>query len=308
MAAHFHCVRVRTLACALLVALVGVGSAASVFASGAVAEQHIAVSPYATKLSIAAGRSTNGSFEVVNEGSAAFDISVFAAPYHVEGTDYDPQFTSLPGTTDASSWVQIAGTTKQSLAAHKLTKLSYTLTIPHGTAPGGYYAVLFAETVRTANSSGVVSRSRVGDVLYITVQGPVKIGGDIQAVSIPRFTMASSLPLAMLVSNTGGIHFLTDATMTAKNIFGKDVFRSSTRRYVLPQTVRRISAVWQATPAIGLFRIERGATVAGLNRQLPSQWLVVVHPWVIGLTAVVVLVTAIGVMFRRSLSKSRSRD
>jgi hypothetical protein len=257
------------------------------------------MTPSSTKLSVPPGGSTKNSFEVINAGDTSYNISVSAAPYQVEGINYDPLFTQQPGTTNASKWVRFTSTTTQSLLAHKLTNINYVVTIPHGTAPGGYYAVLFAETTPTTNSHGVVSRNRVGNILYITVQGQVKTGGTLQSVATPYITRASSLPLAMLVGNTGGVHFVTVTNVTVKSVFGKDVFRASLQRYVLPQTVRKISATWGSMPPLGLYHIERSATIAGVYRQLPSQWLVVVHPWVVVVAGVVVLIVISRTVFKR---------
>src|ERR1700738_846910 len=101
--------------------------------------QNITITPSSTELSVAPGSSAASSFDVVNEGNNAYNVTVSVAPYHVEGVDYDPQFTPLPGTTDASKWVHITDLPMQTLAAHKLTNVNYVLSVPAGTTPGGYY-------------------------------------------------------------------------------------------------------------------------------------------------------------------------
>jgi len=266
------------------------------------------MTPSSTELSIAPGHSTTNSFDVINEGDTNYTVLVSVAPYHVAGTDYDPEFTPLPGTIDASNWVRITDPTAKSLVAHKLINVNYTITVPEGTQPGGYYAVLFAETgaPATSASTGVVSHNRVGNILYISVQGPVKTGGTVQTVGVPHITTAASLPLAMLVSNTGGVHFLTSASVAVKNIFGKSVFHTSLQRYVLPQTVRKVSATWNNMPPIGLYRVERSATVAGAKRRLANQWVFIVRPWVLSLLGVIILIIIGETAFKRRRQKKRS--
>lgn len=290
--------RLLFVAGAIVVACGGVEGSA--WAASGATSQNITVTPSSAELSAAPGGSTANSFSVINGGDSAYDLAVSVMPYHVEGTGYDPQFTPLPGTTDASEWVHIAGPRTQTLAARKLVNVDYTLNVPAGTAPGGYYAVLFAGTTPTvASSTGVVSHSRVGEILYITVQGAVKTGGNLQATNIPHISTASSLPLGMLVSNTGGVHFLTKASVTIKSIFGSTVFDAGLQRYVLPQTVRNINVIWNNTPPIGLYQVERSATVAGADTRLPSEWLFVVHPWVIVAFVLVVLVIFGRAAFKR---------
>src|SRR5258708_7151134 len=126
---------------------VSTGTAAiAAAATDNVSTQSITMSPSSTELSVVPGGTSTGSFSVVNEGNTSYRITIYAAPYHVEGIDYDPQFTPLPGTTDASQWVHFTAATSQDLAAHTSQSLSYTLSVPLKTAPGGYYATIFAET------------------------------------------------------------------------------------------------------------------------------------------------------------------
>ena len=271
--------------------------------------QTVTLTPPSTELSIVPGGNADNSFDVINSGDTTYNLSVSAAPYYVEGVNYDPQFTLLPGRTDASQWVHITSSLNQTLASHKLVTISYTLRVPASTAPGGYYAVLFAETNPATTDNGVVIHNRVGDILYITVQGPVRSGGSLQGDSLPRVTTAASLPLSLLVSNTGGAHFMTSADLTVKNIYGKSVFHANLQRYVLPQTIRKISAVWDSGSPIGLYRIERSATVASAVHSLPEQWILVIQPWVLVLLGLLVVVFLANRIFKPMLKlKARKKS
>src|SRR5690606_12411943 len=116
-----------------------------------------------------------------------------------------------PGTVDASKWITLEQTTK-SLSAQSSFLTNYTVTIPKDTAPGGYYAVIFAQTSREPSAQGgVTSLNRVGNIIYITVDGEVTINGDVTGSDVPGFTFNSYIPIGMKVSNTGGVHFETTA-------------------------------------------------------------------------------------------------
>ena len=281
-----------------------VSIAAALEGTSAVA-QNISVSPSSTEVKVPPGGTVSNSFDAINEGGTPYTAAFSASPYHIEGTNYDPQFTPLPGMTDASKWVHLIGSTTQTLTAYKLVSIDYTVSVPQNTAPGGYYAVLFTETTPISASNGVVSHNRVGDILYITVEGAVKTGGSVQPISIPYVATTGSLGLGMLVSNTGGVHFLTTADTTVKSIFGQTVFHASLQRYVLPQTVRSISASWNNLPPIGLYSVERSATIAGAFQQLPVQWVLVVQPWVMILLIIAVLFTVAMLVSQQQARKRR---
>ncbi len=296
---------VSTAICAALIA-VGTGITAAAAAQPGGGTQHITVTPSSTELSAPPGGSTQGTFNVINSGDAKFDIKISASPYHVAGVDYDPQFTQLPGTSDASKWIHFSGETSRSLEPHKTTEVAYTLEVPPNTAPGGYYAVLFAESTPAITSDGVVSHNRVGNILYITVQGKVKTSGSAKALGVGPFAMGTSLKTGAIIGNTGGIHFVTTVKTSIKNMFGKTVFTSDVKRHVLPQTERKISSTWDKTPPIGFFHVEQTATVAGETQQLPGQWVLLMHPWVSVVLIIALLLLVIWLVLKRKAKSKKT--
>lgn len=294
----------------LLLATLSLVLGCAVLAGGAQAatsptSQDITITPSSTQLTIEPGGTKSGSLSVINSGdNNSFDFILSTAPYYVKGVDYTPDFTLLPGKVDASKWIHISSPLRQTVAARKIANIDYTVTVPKNTEPGGYYAVVFAETQPPANA-GVVSHNRVGDILYITVSGPVKTSGSVAASPLPLVTLSGSVPVGLTVSNTGGVHFVSTADVSVVNIFGKTVFHAKLERFVLPQTVRKISATWEHTPPIGLYRIERSATAPGKSSQLPDRWMIVVQPWV--LVVLVVLIVAVGFRWWQSKRKHSNR-
>lgn len=258
--------------------------------SAALQQQSITLSPASTPISLEPGGSQLNNISILNNGDTGYEVHVSTSPYHVVGVQYDPSFTQLQGTTDASAWVSVSKTTLY-VPAHETVVIPYTLTIPANTAPGGYYAVIFVETTSAAGA-GVQTHNRVGDVLYITARGKIREGGSLINIPIPHFTMASSIPLSVEVGNSGGVHFLTNVSFRLDNVFGKTVFAGSLERYVLPQTVRKVQLTWK-TPAFGMYRVSRSATIVGRTYSVPQQWIVVIHPWVVvALVVLCVLIVA----------------
>lgn len=268
--------------------------------------QSITLSPASTAPSLQPGASNTYNISVLNSGNTDYSVHVYASPYSVIGVNYDPSFTQLPGTTDPTAWIHISKTSLV-VPAHETVVIPYTLTVPANTAPGGYYAVIFVET-QPASSVGVQTHNRVGDILYITAAGKVRTGGALVNMPVPHFSMASSLPLSLEVSNSGGVHFLTTAHIVAKDIFGRPVFSAGFQRYVLPQTTRKIDATWQ-TPLFGFYMLSRTATVAGQLQSLPSQWLIIIHPWIaVGAAAIVVLVICFRLLRKRNNSPPKQKS
>lgn len=115
-----------TLAIALLVH-------APLQAAAADSGYSITMTPSSTQLQAPPGGSTTNGFSVINEGAHGYSMSVSVAPYHVIGDNYQPQFTPLPGHTDASQWLHLEGPPSQYLAPRTPLNIDYSLTVPAGT-------------------------------------------------------------------------------------------------------------------------------------------------------------------------------
>jgi hypothetical protein len=253
----------------------------------AASAKSITLSPSSTNLTLLPGVTANRDITIINDGDTPYTVTLSAAPYRVQGETYDPLFTRLPGTTDASAWVTLSQKSL-TLSAHQTATVGYTLTAPKVTASGGYYAVVFAETTGTVGG-GVSASNRVGDILYMTVDGQVKQGGSLSGAPLSKFVFGSSIPIGVKVTNNGGLHFQTDSHLGVTTLSGKSVFRADSTHYVLPQTTRLISSEWTPASFGGIYKVSRSATVAGANKSLPDEWIVVATPKIIPLIAFIIL-------------------
>ncbi len=270
-------------------------------AHAATLTQLINITPSSTAISVDPGASAQGSFDVINKGSDSLTLALSSAPYRVTGHSYNPSFTQLPGTVNASQWIKFNSVTTQTIAPQKLLAADYTVTVPAGTAPGGYYAVIFAQSASPNDKSGVIPEGRVGDILYITVNGTVKISGSLTASNLPFFSAGTPISIGVLVGNDGGLHFQSAVNVTVKDIFGKTVFTKTDNVYILPQTERQVSETWTPTAPIGLYHIERSASLPDVGRkQLMNRIVIVVQPWVfIGIAGLVLVVVALIMILRQ---------
>jgi len=276
----------------LFLAIIGIASILLTGPSAHAADslQLINVTPSSTALSVDPGASVKGSVDVINLGKNPFNVTMLTTPYQVAGLSYDPSFKQLPGTVNPSEWIHFTTATKNTLAAQKLSTVEYTVDVPKGTAPGGYYAVIFAQMDSVSTTTGVTTHSRVGDILYITVNGAVKKQGTASAPKIPSVITHTPVALKTIVSNEGGVHFQTNVTTNVNNLFNKTIFSHTANAYVLPQTERQLSTDWSPTAPLGIYRIERDVTLPNGTTTLPAQWVLVMKPWVIIVLIVMIIV------------------
>ncbi|HEY8886615.1 MAG TPA: hypothetical protein VIM31_03915 [Candidatus Microsaccharimonas sp.] len=267
--------------------------------------QLINITPSAASLKVDPGATVKASVDVLNKGTIPFTVSLSSAPYYVEGLNYDPHFTQLPGTIDASQWVHfISSAAPQNLTPKTLLPVDYEVQVPAGTPAGGYYAVIFAKTGAAVSGTGVGLHGRVGEILYITVNGAVKNEGTARENSVPTAITHTPVVLNVIVGNKGGVHFSTKVDVTIKTLFGKTAFSYTTDRYILPQTEREMSTTWSPTVPFGIYRVERTATLPSGVSNLASQWVLVIQPWVIiALIAIIIVIVGVTIVNIRRVGR-----
>ena len=260
--------------------------------------EEITMSPAATKIKAEAGKSVRGELTVLNTGDKAFDFTLYARPYSVETKAYNPNYSDTTERGGAYAWVQF-DKTKGHLAPGKSQKFGYTISVPADAAGGGHYGVLFAETVADKSDKQIVVRNkRVGSILRLTVDGDVKLAGDVTDVDIPWLQFHAPLKSTAEVSNSGNVDFDADSVMVVKTVFGKEVFRSEKSNVVYPDKPRLITAEWADPSWTGLYKVEHTVS-AGDSTESAESLVLLVPRWLLLLLGVIILVGGIYATLRR---------
>lgn len=272
------------------------------------APQAITITPTSASPTIAAGTAYKDSLQIINEGQTGYDFTVYGAPYHVNGEAYTPEFIALPNAPKVNTWFNFSQTTGFIKPGHTLT-IAYTITVPSGTLPGGYYAAAFAQTVYPKSSGSIALSERVGELFYIEVPGAVVRKGSLLSWQ-SGFLQQQPLTAAVRLQNEGSIHYPTAINMTVKDVLGHTKYNLTVTKNLLPQTIRKVSFDWQQAPAVGLFRVGGSVNFLGQNHTLPSRWVLVLSPAariVLGIVAGILVLMAIGQRANRHRIQRRHR-
>ena len=221
--------------------------------------ESITLSPASTTYKVDAGKSINGKLTIVNDGNVPYDFIIYARPYTIVDNAYDnPNFQKTSERTDLYGWVQFPET-RFHIEAGKTIQVNYTIRVPSGVAPGGHYGVIFAETQPPADAShgnAVLSKKRVGSVIYATVNGQVNLSGEVGENSIPFWQVEPPLKATVSAKNTGNTHFTDDVKLTVKDVFGNIKYEATKDYQVLPDTTRTISLEWPKASWFGFYKVE----------------------------------------------------
>ena len=266
------------------------------------APQAITMTPTSSSPVIMPGAVYKGSFDVINQGQSGYAFTVYAAPYHVDGEDYTPDFTTLPNTTSVDKWFTLSSSGGHINPGQTAT-INYTVAVPANTAPGGYYAVLFAQTQYPKTANSITLNERVGEIFYLQAAGTVTQKGQLLSWGAGVF-QRPPLTTTLRLENSGGVHYPATIRVNVRDIFGHSKYGLYTVKEVLPQTIRRTTITWNKTPAIGIFKIT--GTVNYLNKTVPlhTQWVFVMSPNV-RLSLVIVLVLIVLFALARFIYRKR---
>jgi hypothetical protein len=231
--------------------------------------------------------------KVINDGDTAYTMSVYARPYGVTNEQYYPDFTSQNVNANVYKWVQF-DQTKYQVEPGQSVDVRYTLHVPTNAAPGGHYGVLFAETgADEIASTGVARKNRVGNLLYVTVNGKNIEQGVFKEFILPSWQTSAPMVSAVRLQNTGNVDFRAKVTTIAKDMFGRTKYAYTGDPIVLPETTRLADMNWTNAPNFGIFRVEQ--SVEFLNQKKQNSSFVLIAPkWAL---IVVILVIIAGVAY-----------
>lgn len=258
-----------------LVVLACVGVVANAATTHA-ASGGLTISPTSVDVTVAPGGTYKGEMLVMNQGELDIAYTVYATPYSVTGEEYKPYFSPIQGATDITKWFTFDKSSNDSLKIGTQESIPYTITVPKNVGAGGYYATIFAETADKGGAAGVVTRKRVGMIVYLRVSGSVKESGSIDSWNVGWIQQAP-LRADVKVANTGSVHFKANVHVTVSDLFGSKKFSYERTPEILPQKLRDIPISWENGATYGLFKV--GGTVTYLNKteQLPTRYVFVAN-------------------------------
>lgn len=268
--------------------------AVSLLASGSAhaASSGLTVSPTSFDVAVAPGESYSGEMLVINQSELDYRYKVYATPYSVNGEDYQPYFSPVEGAIDITSWFRL-GKESNELKVGNQDEIPFTITVPEGTGAGSYYATIFAET-EDKGSMGVVTRKRVGTVIYLRVTGDAIEKGNVASWDVP-WLQEAPFKGSLRVANEGSVHFSSKVKVTVSDVFGGVKYVHERDQKVIPQKVRDIPVVWENGATFGLFRVDNEVTLFGKTEKLPTK-VVFIASWPMRLVTLVLIMGFIAIV------------
>lgn len=206
----------------------------------------ITVSPIRLEFALDPGNITTGSIKVLNDSDSK-ELYLSVARFEPKDDESgEPRF--VPGSQGLPSWIKLP----QKIVAtpNEFTEVPFTISVPIGTEPGGYFAAIFVTTTPEA-APGVVSiATDVGTLLFLRVNGTFPEGENIiEFATKNKQKLFTSLPVELYyrMTNVGADRVKPVGDLTIRNLFGltsKVLSANPTEGSVLPGSKRKFETAW----------------------------------------------------------------
>ena len=258
---YLHRLSVMIVIFVMVVTVTNHASIQTAHAQGSSSEnrENITLTPASSQYTSRAGGVVNDRLTVVNDGKSADDFIVYARPYSVDSDKYsNPNFTAVTKYSDLYAWVQIPQT-KYRAEPNTTTHVNYSINVPSGASPGGHYGVIFVEVqpIKSVdNANEILRKKRVGSLVYLTVDGDIKLSGEVApGGGIPFWQVQPPLRATASVKNTGNTHFTMSTVLHVKDVLGNVKYQGKKEFYILPGTTRKVDLDWVQASWFGLYKV-----------------------------------------------------
>lgn len=229
------------------------------------------ISPIRQETTIAAGKTKTNIVTIANLTDKPMTVNFSVKQFSV--TDYAYDYTFRPAEND---WVKMS-TSQIQLQPNQSKNISYTVSVPPKTSPGGYYYTLFAST--DLPGSGLPGTIQATSLLYITVEGKLVRTSVLQNASIPWLVTGNNIPYKFDVKNTGNIHFTAYFFGQLTGLFGAQP-EAGTSHLLMPGTVRTISGSIPSPLLPGVYKVTYGYRVDFAQIiTTKSSYIIYLPPW-----------------------------
>lgn len=266
---------VFALSVTILAAATGIASAASTSSKG------LQITPIRQFLSVDAGKATQSHYTVANHTDNSLTVTLSAQQFSVANYTYDYTFSP-----PANDWLHL-GLTTVSLQPNQSIDVPFTLHVPAGSQPGGYYYTLFASA--TLPTKGLSSTIQAADLLYVTVNGKLTRTSHLQTSSIRRVSFGRSIPFTLQPVNTGNTHFFAYVSGQLHGPLTKQAGTPDTH-ILMPGKPRTITASIPSPVLPGVYRATYGYKTDQGQSVMVSSWIVFIPPWFIAFLLATLLV------------------
>jgi hypothetical protein len=278
----------------------------------------LALSPIIMEVKVDPSSSKPQKITVINKSKKAQGIRIYAQNFFASDEFGGMTFNNSSSSSyTAKDWLNFQKTNLV-LAPQGQENLIFTIQPPKEAEPGGHYAVIFFEPIKSSEfgqNSSLGITGRVGALLFITVNGQIlekgrvlgaqssdKCSGVSCSFKTKKFREWGPVPFEFRFENTGNIHVKVKGKIEIYNLFRQKIAEIPVdEKTVLPKKTRYFDAKWLREPLLGYYKAKLTINYGSLSVADHAQTSFWAIPWRILLVFVgICLISAVFIKMRKS--------
>ena len=195
----------------------------------------ISINPSEQIIDLTPGERYEGAITVQNAGRLAFKVTLSAAPYHVNDSSYDPDFSTDNSYTALKNWLSFPES-DFILEPGRSAPAQFIIDTPTDIPGGGQYAAIMVEATDVFDASGnlietptstVNVHPRLAAVLYAHIEGgELRESASLTHHTLPGLVIGDAVTFSATIENDGNVDFFAAQTLSIRNFFtGAEILR-----------------------------------------------------------------------------------
>jgi hypothetical protein len=254
------------------------------------------ITPLRQYLKTAAGSTARSNLSVTNLTDKPLDVHLSVQQFSVTDYTYNYQFTQ-----PNNDWLHLSAT-DFNLQPHRSQTVSYQLSVPPGTAPGGHYYTLFA-SANLANQ-GIDNTIQAADLLYLTITGDLTYTNQLRTSSIGRFSFGQPISYTLNPINTGNIYYYVYTSGQLHGLSAKPA-PTAEAHMLMPGSVRKLMGNIAPPVLPGIYTATYGYRTDSGQTVTRSSLVFFIPPWSVAFLIALLLIG--GGLFRAHQQRRRAQ-
>lgn len=262
-------------------------------------------------LVVSPGQTTQAVIEVRNPSDTSVSVDTFARDFIIGEDGETPVAVEdeVSSRWSLASWLTITPSNVV-IKPRGSSTVTVNIAVPADALPGGHYAMVLhrpAINTTTTEVTGAEVTAQVGTLFYVVVDGEVVENADVQDFAFAKFSEFGPVAYSYKINNGSSLHIRPEATITVKNMLGKEVaVLSSEQKNIFPEASREFTGEWKVDWGFGRYTAVLNGTYGENNDKLLSAtttfWIVPVRT-ILAVLLVIVLIILITVTTRKRYAK-----
>ncbi len=208
----------------------------------------LTVSPAKIEVQADPGQTVRGEIEIFNEQTDTKNFFTSYENFESRGDSGAPYF--IGAESGLATWITVAPEVK--IDSGKRVTVAYTITVPVGTKPGGYFAAIFfgSQPPKVTGGGEVTIGGKIGILILLRVNGEVEESAGLVDFGVKdgkRFFSMLPVTFEYGFNNTGGDRAVPRGEIKIKNtvqLTSATLLANERQGSVLPNSTRRFDILW----------------------------------------------------------------